>query len=58
MPAGGSLKPASQETVAGREHFLRQNGRVVFKFAVSQMAEMHRACCSSGTGSPPPTSPW
>ena len=39
MPAGGSLRPASQETVARREHFLRQNGRVVFKFAVSQMAE-------------------
>jgi 3-oxoacyl-[acyl-carrier-protein] synthase III len=39
MPAGGSLRPASQETVARREHFLRQNGRVVFKFAVSQMAD-------------------
>ncbi|HEY7614997.1 MAG TPA: beta-ketoacyl-ACP synthase III [Gemmatimonadales bacterium] len=38
MPAGGSLKPPSQETVAAREHFLRQNGRTVFKFAVSQMA--------------------
>jgi 3-oxoacyl-[acyl-carrier-protein] synthase-3 len=38
MPAGGSLRPASQETVAAREHFLRQNGRTVFKFAVSQMA--------------------
>jgi 3-oxoacyl-[acyl-carrier-protein] synthase-3 len=39
MPAGGSLKPASAETVAAREHFLKQNGRTVFKFAVSQMAE-------------------
>jgi 3-oxoacyl-[acyl-carrier-protein] synthase-3 len=39
MPAGGSLHPASHETVERREHFLRQNGRVVFKFAVSQMAE-------------------
>jgi 3-oxoacyl-[acyl-carrier-protein] synthase-3 len=39
MPAGGSLKPASRETVAAREHYLRQNGRVVFKFAVSRMAE-------------------
>jgi 3-oxoacyl-[acyl-carrier-protein] synthase-3 len=38
MPAGGSLRPASAETVAGREHFLKQNGRTVFKFAVSQMA--------------------
>lgn len=39
MPAGGSLRPASHDTVERREHFLRQNGRVVFKFAVSQMAE-------------------
>ncbi len=39
MPAGGSLRPASAETVAAREHFLKQNGRTVFKFAVSRMAE-------------------
>ncbi len=38
MPAGGSMRPASIETVQGREHFLKQNGRTVFKFAVSQMA--------------------
>jgi 3-oxoacyl-[acyl-carrier-protein] synthase-3 len=37
MPAGGSLHPASVATVAARQHFLRQNGRAVFKFAVSQM---------------------
>jgi 3-oxoacyl-[acyl-carrier-protein] synthase-3 len=37
MPAGGSLHPASADTVAARQHFLRQNGRVVFKFAVSEM---------------------
>jgi 3-oxoacyl-[acyl-carrier-protein] synthase III len=39
MPAGGSLHPASLETVSARQHFLQQNGRVVFKFAISQMAE-------------------
>ena len=39
MPAGGSLHPASHATVEAREHFLKQNGKVVFKFAVSQMAE-------------------
>ena len=39
MPAGGSLRPASAETVAAREHYLKQNGRTVFKFAVSQMAD-------------------
>jgi 3-oxoacyl-[acyl-carrier-protein] synthase III len=39
MPAGGSSLPASAETVAARQHFLKQNGKVVFKFAVSQMVE-------------------
>jgi 3-oxoacyl-[acyl-carrier-protein] synthase-3 len=39
MPAGGSLHPPSIETVTGRQHFLKQNGKVVFKFAVSQMVE-------------------
>ena len=39
MPAGGSKLPASAETVAARQHFLKQNGKVVFKFAVSQMVE-------------------
>ena len=39
MPAGGSLLPPSAATVAARQHFLRQNGKVVFKFAVSQMVE-------------------
>ncbi len=39
MPAGGSLYPPSVETVTGRQHFLKQNGKVVFKFAVSQMVE-------------------
>jgi 3-oxoacyl-[acyl-carrier-protein] synthase-3 len=39
MPAGGSLHPATAETVAARQHYLRQNGKVVFKFAVSQMSD-------------------
>ncbi|HUR94282.1 MAG TPA: beta-ketoacyl-ACP synthase III [Gemmatimonadales bacterium] len=39
MPAGGSLRPASHATVDARDHFLKQNGKTVFKFAVSQMAE-------------------
>jgi 3-oxoacyl-[acyl-carrier-protein] synthase-3 len=33
VPAGGSRGPASAETVAGREHYVRMNGREVFKFA-------------------------
>jgi 3-oxoacyl-[acyl-carrier-protein] synthase-3 len=39
MPAGGSFHPASHATVDAREHFLKQNGKTVFKFAVSQMAD-------------------
>ena len=39
MPAGGSLHPASIDTVTGRQHFLKQNGRSVFKFAVTRMAD-------------------
>jgi 3-oxoacyl-[acyl-carrier-protein] synthase III len=34
VPAGGSAKPASPETVAAREHYLRMDGREVFRRAV------------------------
>lgn len=37
MKAGGSLKPASAETVLAREHFVFQDGRPVFKAAVTGM---------------------
>lgn len=40
MKAGGSLKPASAETVANREHFAYQEGQAVFKFAVKGMADV------------------
>jgi 3-oxoacyl-[acyl-carrier-protein] synthase-3 len=33
VPAGGSRSPASEETVAERMHFVKMNGREVFKFA-------------------------
>jgi len=36
--AGGSLNPASAETVARREHYIHQEGKTVFKFAVTNMA--------------------
>lgn len=39
MPAGGSLLPSSIATVTARQHFLKQNGRAVFKFAVTTMVE-------------------
>jgi 3-oxoacyl-[acyl-carrier-protein] synthase-3 len=40
MVAGGSRKPASEETVAKREHFVYQEGKYVFKFAVTKMADV------------------
>lgn len=38
--AGGSLNPASIETVERKEHFVFQEGKTVFKFAVSNMANV------------------
>ena len=38
--AGGSLKPASFETVAAKEHFIYQEGQPVFKWAIVKMAEV------------------
>lgn len=38
--AGGSLKPASHETINAREHFIYQEGQAVFKWAVSKMADV------------------
>lgn len=37
--AGGSAKPASIETVTNKEHFVYQEGKTVFKFAVTNMAD-------------------
>ncbi len=39
MEAGGSLLPASAETVAKKQHFVHQDGKTVFKYAVSNMAD-------------------
>jgi 3-oxoacyl-[acyl-carrier-protein] synthase III len=40
MPGGGSLNPASAETIAKKMHYVHQDGRNVFKFAVRGMAEV------------------
>ncbi len=40
MPAGGSLKPPTHETVANKEHYVVQEGQTVFKFAVKEMADV------------------
>ncbi|MCE1228101.1 MAG: ketoacyl-ACP synthase III [Firmicutes bacterium] len=42
MPAGGSLKPATAETVAANEHCIHQHGQEVYKNAVRDMAEISR----------------
>jgi 3-oxoacyl-[acyl-carrier-protein] synthase-3 len=40
MKGGGSLRPASAETVANKEHYIYQEGQPVFKFAVKGMADV------------------
>ncbi len=40
LPAGGSLRPASAETVATKQHYVYQDGQAVYKFAVRKMAEI------------------
>jgi 3-oxoacyl-[acyl-carrier-protein] synthase-3 len=40
MPAGGSLHPATHDTVEKKMHFVHQDGQAVFKFAVKKMAEI------------------
>lgn len=40
MPAGGSRRPASHETVDNREHAVHQEGKQVFKHAVQGMADV------------------
>lgn len=39
VPAGGSLYPASFETVKENRHYIAQDGKVVFKYAVTNMAD-------------------
>ncbi|WP_431124788.1 beta-ketoacyl-ACP synthase III [Flagellimonas flava] len=40
IEAGGSILPASEETVRNKQHFVNQDGKSVFKFAVSNMADV------------------
>ncbi len=40
VAAGGSQLPASSETIANKQHYVFQDGRTVFKYAVSKMAEV------------------
>jgi len=40
LKAGGSLRPASSETIKNKEHYIYQEGSSVFKFAVTNMADI------------------
>ena len=42
VPAGGSLNPASKDTVNKRMHYVYQDGKTVFKFAVKNMADVSK----------------
>jgi 3-oxoacyl-[acyl-carrier-protein] synthase-3 len=46
VPAGGTARPTSPETVEKREHYLRMNGREVFRFAVDKLASLTRDLCA------------
>jgi len=40
IEAGGSLMPPSEETVSSKRHYVQQDGKTVFKYAVSNMADV------------------
>ena len=40
MPAGGSLMPASHETVDKKKHYIYQAGKKIFKYAVTEMSDI------------------
>ena len=40
QPAGGSMNPPTMETVTNRQHYVYQEGKTVFKFAVTNMADV------------------
>jgi len=42
MPAGGSLRPASHDTIDNRLHYVKQDGQAVFRFAVRKTEEISR----------------
>ena len=47
IPAGGSRRPASRETVDAREHFMRLSGPEIFKFAVQVMCDELCQCAKA-----------
>lgn len=52
MPGGGSLNPPSHETVDKKMHYVHQEGRQVFKFAVTEMADISEKILNKNGKSP------
>ena len=52
VPAGISRNPASEGTVAAREHFIRMQGKKLFPFAVRSMEESTRKCLDAAGWAP------
>jgi 3-oxoacyl-[acyl-carrier-protein] synthase-3 len=46
VAAGGTARPTTHETVEKRQHYLRMNGREVFRFAVEKLASLTRELCA------------
>ena len=42
VPAGGSLRPANKDTVDKKMHYVYQDGKTVYKFAVKNMADVSK----------------
>ncbi|MBO4648827.1 MAG: ketoacyl-ACP synthase III [Lentisphaeria bacterium] len=57
IPAGGSAKPASHETVDNRDHFIKMAGKEVFKLAVNGMVDSCKFVMQS-TGVQPDQIAW
>jgi 3-oxoacyl-[acyl-carrier-protein] synthase-3 len=52
IPAGGTVKPASCETVEARDHFIKMRGNELFKVAVRNLEEVSRRVLSQAQVSP------
>ena len=46
IPAGGSRNPTSQKTLDNREHYIKMNGREVYRFATRVLSRAARQACS------------
>jgi 3-oxoacyl-[acyl-carrier-protein] synthase-3 len=48
VPAGGSMQPATHESIDERGHYMKMNGREVYKFAVTKMRELIEESIEAG----------